>query len=136
MIIGFTGTRKGMTEMQKTTFSKLLHELKASRFIHGDCVGADEQAHLAAIETGVPVRIRPCTLSSQRAFVKGYDEETDPRPPLERNKDIVHEAQIMVACPSGFNEEMRSGTWSTIRYSRRVKKPLIIVWPDGSKGVF
>lgn len=133
MVMGFTGTRKGMTDGQKTTFSKLLNELKPTHFVHGDCIGADADAHDAAIKAGVSVRIRPSTLTKQRAYVEGYDVEFPPKPPLERNKDIVNDANIMVACPSGYEEELRSGTWSTIRYSRRLNKPLIIVWPDGSK---
>ena len=42
------------------------------------------------------------------------------------------------ACPSGpqimseAEEQLRSGTWSTIRYAKRQNKPTTIIFPDGS----
>lgn len=42
MVIGFTGTRHGMTNAQRDTVLKLLSEkLTPSSAVHGDCVGAD-----------------------------------------------------------------------------------------------
>jgi hypothetical protein len=38
----------------------------------------------------------------------------------------------MVATPRGFKEELRSGTWATIRYTIKMKKLLTIIWPDGT----
>ena len=43
MIIGFTGSRKGMTGEQAAVVMRLL--LSATEGHHGDCVGADEQFH-------------------------------------------------------------------------------------------
>jgi hypothetical protein len=37
----------------------------------------------------------------------------------------------MISAPAGISEELRSGTWTTIRYTRKMKIPLSIVWPDG-----
>lgn len=53
------------------------------------------------------------------------------RPPLERNRTIVDECEVLVACPAG-PEVTRSGTWSTIRYARRIGRPVVIIYPDGS----
>lgn len=135
MILGFTGTRKGMTEKQKATFALLLQRAEASLFIHGDCLGADADAHAIAFPV-VPVKIRPCTLSNQRAYCKGAVKIELARPPLERNIAIVNESAVLLACPSGFEEELRSGTWATLRYAKRSGKPVVIIWPDGTFNAF
>ncbi len=51
---------------------------------------------------------------------------------MVRDKDIVNPAERMIAAPAGTTEELRSGTWATIRYARKKKVPLSIVWPDGT----
>ena len=57
----------------------------------------------------------------------------DPKPPLERNCDIVLDGDLLIATPHGYQEEMRSGTWYTIRQARKRGKKIIIVWPNGSQ---
>ena len=57
--------------------------------------------------------------------------ECTPLDYLSRNKKIVEAATYMIAAPES-EETLRSGTWSTIRYSIKLKKPLYIVMPDGS----
>lgn len=56
----------------------------------------------------------------------------EPKPYLVRNKDIVNASEGMLAAPRG-PEELRSGTWSTIRYARKCRKKVLIMWPDGSE---
>jgi hypothetical protein len=53
-------------------------------------------------------------------------------PPLDRNKMMVDDCEALIATPRLMVEELRSGTWSTIRYARKCRKPVHIVWPDGS----
>ena len=51
---------------------------------------------------------------------------------LNRNKNIVDASNLIFAFP--FDKEIiRSGTWSTIRYAKKINKPLIIIRKDGSK---
>lgn len=133
-VIGFTGTREGMTPRQKATVLRLFIENMPFTFVHGDCVGADDNAHDLAIRVGAPVVQRPCTLTSQRAFGAGAKKVYPPKPPLDRNREIVTGSDLMIATPKGFVEEQRGGTWYTIRYARQTETPLIIVWPDGSTG--
>lgn len=133
-VIGFTGTREGMTPRQKATVLRLFIENMPFTFVHGDCVGADDNAHDLAIRVGAPVVHRPCTLTSQRAFGAGAKKVYPPKPPLDRNREIVIGSGLMIAAPKGFVEEHRGGTWYTIRYARQTETPLIIVWPDGSTG--
>ena len=53
------------------------------------------------------------------------------KPYLDRNKDIVDETNILMACPNKAEEVQRSGTWSTVRYARKVGKAVLIVYPSG-----
>jgi hypothetical protein len=133
--IGFTGTRNGMTEAQKTAVHLLLIELFANPIEivahHGDCVGADADFHAICREVGVgKIVAHPPDLTVMRAFTNA-DEVRLPRPYLVRNGNIVFESREMIATPSGFAEERRSGTWSTIRKARLKGKSVAIVYPDG-----
>ena len=52
-----------------------------------------------------------------------------PAPYLERNKEIVASSNLLIACPVGDKEELRSGTWSTVRFARKICTELVIVYP-------
>jgi hypothetical protein len=135
MIVGFTGTRIGMTDDQKIAFSRWMQTqcLKNQIVIlhHGDCLGADELAHGIAKGLGCGVVIHPPTNPSMRAFCKEYDRIEEPKHYLIRNVDIVMASDVLVAVPEGA-ERMRSGTWSTIRYAKKVGKPFVVISPSGS----
>lgn len=34
---------------------------------------------------------------------------------MTRNQDIVNAVEVLIACPGEMTEQLRSGTWSTIR---------------------
>lgn len=139
MKLGFTGSREGMTDEQKETVRRLLHELKPSEVHHGDCIGADAQfAELSAfwIESDIGVRRRPVVVAHP-SNIAGTCAHTSPdlryprKPPLERNRDIVGLSDRLIAAPKSNQEEQRSGTWATIRYALKTATPVTIVWPDG-----
>ena len=134
--IGFTGTQKGMTFDQKNNFLVTLKELNEDRhleeFHHGDCIGADKDAH-QLVETYFPhvmIHIHPPENGVKRAFCKGGFNHPE-RPYLERNKNIVDFTDILIAVPDGESEKMRSGTWSTIRYAKKLNKNTMIIIPNG-----
>lgn len=131
LIMSFTGTRRGMTDAQKTGVRHLFNTLPISRVVHGDCKGADADCHVIAQELGVPVVLRPCNLQNQRAFCTEAELVHPPGPPLERNKSIVMDGELLVATPGEYQEELRSGTWATVRYARKSERRVVIVWPDG-----
>lgn len=116
--VGFTGTQQGMTDAQKAQVDLLLAELghDAVELHHGDCVGADEEAHDLADNHAFDIVIHPPDSDSKRAFCTG-GEIREPKPYLQRNRNIVDETTVLIACPNG-GERMRSGTWATIRYAR------------------
>lgn len=132
MKIGFTGSRYGMTDDQKMSFKSIIKHCPITVFCHGDCVGADEQAHsIVNGHTMAEIHVRPGPGGKHRANCEG-DFTYPPSSFLSRNKDIVDESEMMIATPNSFEEQKRSGTWSTIRYTRKKQVTMCIIWPDGS----
>lgn len=132
MIVGMTGTRSGVSAEQVLAMVEMLDG--ASALHHGDCVGADAAAHRTASTMHVHVVVHPPSIITHRAFCRGSDVVVlEPRPYLVRNKEIVRSSEIVWAFPSG-PEELRSGTWSTVRFARKTGVPVVVVYPDGSRG--
>ena len=133
--ISFTGTRDWMTHQQKYMFKEFLKHFSAKGFkvlIHGDCIGADADAHKIAAEMGFKMEVHPCTIESARAHCKSSVLTTfAPKPPLDRNKDIVDSGDMLIATPKEDGNVLRSGTWSTIRYGIRVKITTYVIFPNG-----
>lgn len=131
MIIGFTGTRNGMSEKQKILFGNLIECLRIHIFHHGDCMGSDSDAHdiVAEYDDSIPIFIHPPSDDKLRAFKNGI--QLREKSYLERNKDIVDVANVMLATPKDCVNIVRSGTWFTIRYAWRKNNPLIIILPNG-----
>lgn len=130
MNIGFTGTQSGMTEKQLDGLRQALSSNQVDRFIHGDCIGADTQAHnmVRKFYQDTQVVIRPCTLVNKRAFCDGGIVYA-PKPPLERNREIVADCDLLIAAPKTGTERLRSGTWATVRYARKVGRSVLILVP-------
>jgi hypothetical protein len=133
MQIGFTGTRRGMTDAQRLAVQAIILDLGADVLHHGDCTGADDQADSLARSVGCAVHIHPSVNPTKRAlcFVEG-DGIEEPKPYLQRNRDIVDVVDALIAAPGEFEEQLRSGTWATVRYARARPKPVWVVLPDGS----
>jgi hypothetical protein len=128
--IGFTGTQQGMSKAQKTVLRIVLeHQFEPTTYFHhGDCVGADAEAHKIAREIGYLIHLHPPENPSKRAFCD-CDREEEPLPYLERNHKIVDCTDWLLASPKEDEEVLRSGTWATIRYARKNKKQVEIVYP-------
>lgn len=139
MNIGFTGTREGMTEPQSDALYTWVEDFGWwDEFHHGACVGADYEASVVFFQLrqnrpSQEIHAHPSNLRAMthRFSVDSADVRHPPKPPLNRNRDIVDCCDILLACPKG-PEEQRSGTWATIRYARKQRKRVVIFWPDGS----
>jgi len=131
--IGFTGTREGMSEFQKRKLRVYLESavVTAGRtgdevvFHHGDCLGADAEAHEIAHSLGIEIVIHPPIVQRMRAFCKGI--YLAPMDYLERDRHIVDSTIGMIAAPKSNKEEKRSGTWYTVRYARKTGKTVILL---------
>lgn len=131
--VGFTGTREGMTPHQIHRFEGLIRSMyNMSEFHHGDCIGCDDQSHTMVryFRPDVQIIIHPPEKDTYRAFKKGVSEERERCGYLHRNQNIVHDSDIMIACPKTHHEVNRSGTWSTIRYAVKNEVPVIVLYPD------
>lgn len=138
MKVGFTGTREGMTNAQawkcEDIFQHIGYVSPFEEFHHGDCIGADARAH-SIIILGSFARIIVChppTYEKYRAFTVN-DEYRTPEGYIDRNHKIVDETDVLVATPKEeTGETLRSGTWATVRYARKLKKRIIIIRPSGT----
>lgn len=104
---------------------------KRTEFHHGDCVGADEEAHQLAVALRLDVILHPPELDRRRAWCENYVAEREPAPYLDRNHNIVDETEMLVAAPATKDEQLRSGTWATVRYARKQGRSIYFAWPDG-----
>lgn len=154
--IGFTGTEEGYNcgadlehqgERGRTMFQWLVYlraKLGRIEVHHGDCIGSDRDVHGQCLALGIPRVLHPPVNPSKRAFAHKIDGVgftinasntsmvLDPEPYLDRDWVIVDRTVILLATPKGRAEEIRSGTWATIRHARAAKRWIIIVYPDGT----
>lgn len=143
MIIGFTGTRNGMTVKQneqvhaKLLKAKLLKAEFPSWGIHGGCIGADAEFHEECVAAGFTIEVYPGFSKrdpkdlTHRALLDGAFTQHPPAGHFERNRMIVHRCDVLYACPPTNERLSRGGTWYTIDHAEKVGKPVVIFWPDG-----
>ena len=139
MIIGFTGTRFGMTGAQKGSLRGLLRSFQMDswdfKIHHGDCVGADDEFVDIACEVYrclVHVVCHPPVDVAHRAYNTHVNETLPPLTHFARNRAIVDAVELLIACPREMSEQKTGGTWYTVTYARKRKRGLIIIWPDGT----
>ncbi len=118
-----------MSEDQKRSLEEnLLHfrQLGMVWFHHGDCVGADAEAHEIAARLGYKIAIHPPYDPSRRAFKQGdYLSPVDSY--LSRNRKIVLNTSALFAAPHTMNENARGGTWYTVRFAKELGRPLYLL---------
>ncbi|KKM83389.1 hypothetical protein LCGC14_1309850 [marine sediment metagenome] len=134
--LGFTGTRHGMTSKQIWSITKLLDKAgnDVRELHHGNAIGADAEVHsiLTLKFPDVEIIKHPSTLVTQQALTPPSKVcPLCPMAPLDRNKHIVDNSDVLVAAPKGYKQEQRSGTWATIRYAWEHGHTVVIVWPNG-----
>ena len=134
--IGFTGTRHGMTPLQRAGVAAILQQVAGTGgFVahHGDCIGADAEFHDLCRElpqSFIVVHPGPLDHLPNQAGRVG-DERRVPLPHMRRNKNIVMASTVMIAAPFELTQQEHGGTWRTIDMARTAKRPLAIVSPGG-----
>lgn len=138
MIVGFTGTRDGMTGAQSDSVSRFLVALngifKIRSARHGMCVGADAQFHdlIRLLFPEAAIVGHPPTDLSLTDRGRPCDKYETQESYLARNRSIVHRSHVIIAAPKEMVEQPRGGTWSTFRYAVKMGKLHKLVMPDGS----
>lgn len=138
-VLGFTGTQQGMTLMQLAVVADLMKRLEFTAFHHGDCIGSDHDAYLLVAKHRPDCRIviHPPVLEHKCAFcvrirVPNTVVQLPARHYIDRNHDIVRASTLMLATPAEKVEQLRSGTWATIRFARKLGIKLHVIYPDGT----
>lgn len=134
MILAFTGTRAGMKPIQKTLLTVAITQKKPKIFCHGDAIGADEEAHRIAFDLVNAIYIFPPINPKYRAYCS-HSRQDDHIFPEEdyivRDHHMVDWSDELIATPKHEVEELRSGTWATIRYARKQEMQITIIFPNG-----
>ena len=131
--VGFTGTRHGMTDYQKRWLENWFeNDQRIGWLHHGDCIGADAEAHVIATKAFILIHKHPPLDTSKQAHMTAeYMVEEAPEEYLIRNANIVRATEYLIAMPAHHSEVRRSGTWATIRSARRQGKTTYIIDPGG-----
>lgn len=132
MRLGFTGTQKGMTALQQASFAKIVVDFHITEFHHGDCIGADAEAHYIVLAQRIPVVIHPPVDQSRRAFCDGARDVLIPKTHFARNRDIVDDTDALAGASLLDQPMERGGTWYTIRYAVKRNKRAYVIWPNGT----
>lgn len=129
-IIGFSGSRLGMTVSQMKQLRDMLVDrfVPGAQFHHGDCIGADAEAHGIARAVGYWIVGHPPQNPALRAWC-AVDEQRRPAPYLSRDDAIVAETRELLAAPDTAHERLQSGTWATVRRARKAGKPYEVITP-------
>lgn len=132
-ILGFTGTRHGMTVQQKTTLTRFLWGV--TELHHGMCEGSDKECHNIARSLGGIWIVGHPPINKKLFADLDVDELREPKDYLSRDWDIVQESEELAATPHTLQEYPHSGTWTTIGYAVQAKRWVRIIYPDGSEEV-
>lgn len=134
MIVGFTGTRLGLLRPQHESLKRFMRKLAPTRFVHGDGGHADALAHQIAESIGCYIEIFPSDIAGHVTYFGSSTncEVFERMPPLARDRLMVRLIHGLIACPRTDKEELRSGTWATVRYAREIGLPIYIIRGNGS----
>ena len=137
--IGFSGTRYGMTLLQRRAVYRVFRWYRDNRNAitvhHGSCVGADAEAHDIARMLGMAVALHPGVSAkgdsptrAECAMLPG-ERTWNPQGYSVRNAAIVACTGVLVAAPHG--ELPSHGTNHAISCAVKLERPVVIVSADG-----
>lgn len=132
--IGFSGTRYGMTLLQRRAVYRVFRWYRDNRNAvavhHGSCVGADAEAHDLARMLGLAVALHPGDnpYRAECAMLEG-ERVWMPRDFRTRNAAIAACTGVLVAAAGDGTEDR--GTSHAISCAVKLERPVVIVSADG-----
>jgi hypothetical protein len=134
--LGFTGSKDRITPIQVDVLYDLMVKLRNKGFLwmhNGDCITSDQTAGLlwSSHKIGGMLMLHPPSNPSLRANLVA-DIVCEPRDYIHRDRHIVLCSELIIATPQTSYEEIRSGTWTTVRYARKQRRKIFIIKPDGT----
>jgi hypothetical protein len=135
-LLGFTGSRTGMTRPQAHVVMNVLEAIKPSKVFHGDCKGSDKQFDEMAWQCGIWREAYPGMDAKGQSPSRAFCDADVVHPTLpykERDRLVAQRGtDLLLATPSGPEADLpRSGTWYTIRYAHRIGRTIYVIKPDG-----
>lgn len=130
---GFTGTQQSWAPARQEAIEELFLKMIREGVViqhNGDCIGSDLAAARTWRSFGGLVYGHPPDVSGKRAFFS-FDKTANPKPYMDRNTEIAKCGKFLVATPNEYTEQLRSGTWSTVRRARKMNKTVVFVFPCG-----
>jgi hypothetical protein len=116
--IGFTGHRDRYVNL--SDLDAIADEFPDAIWVHGDAQGFDRQVRRYAETHGIEHEPHPPEDN------KFPEDSAWREAPLARNRQIVESVSILFACYDG---RQSGGTYYTIRYARKIGKPVRILKP-------
>ena len=121
-----------MSQQQKDFFIAVMR-MHEGAFHHGDCIGADAEAHdMIMGELPYVVHIHPPLDPKMRAWKQGHELHPQ-KHYYERNKDIVGQSHYCLFFPIRRQPET-GGTWYTINYAKSINRQFTVCLPNGTLG--
>lgn len=140
--LGFSGSRHGITDIQRDKLSQhvdhLTHHFDGVGEVigrHGNCIEGDEEFDAICVAQGVATECLPSnweSTQSKKTAAKVLGTPPWP-PPFKRNSNIIKIIDELVACPRGSVEEDNSrGTWDAVAKARERGLKVTVILPDGT----
>ncbi len=134
MIIGFSGSRHGMSQYQNGFVWDFLIKKHQQIYVavHGDCIGSDAEFHDMCEELDIHVDIYPPVNDKFRAWkLPVMDKGTvyEAKTYGVRNALIVSRCDLFLATPHSIERVTGSGTWMTIELAQVNKVKTIVIPP-------
>lgn len=129
--VGFTGSSEPINHDQLANLSTVMEWLRPVILHHGDCINADAEADSVAHQLGIDVALHPPKNPVKRAFCGDAKVVYPALEYLERNRAIVQSTFVLIAVPRTEEDYLRSGTWSTVRFARKLRRPVLLLPPSG-----